>query len=247
DGLDTRLMDIYGVSNNVAKPGVRLFEAWYEQPIGPFSIHAGLIAADQEFVLAEHSTVLLDATFGIVAMLSYNIGNPVYPVAAPGASLHYDSELVKLRAAFYANQVESHGIPQDVGGDGLFINEVEFLDMFKLGFWHHTTLGDGYYAIADKQLERYIGTFARVSYAPDSPLSVYADTGIRIGPGPLRKRDFASIGLAFARTEIGAQTIVEATYQYLVKGWLTMQPDAQLLLTRTGTAGVFALRAVVAL
>jgi porin len=247
DGLSERLMDVYGVSNNVAPPGVRLFEAWYEQPIGPFSIRAGLIAADQEFVLAEHSTVLLNATFGILAMLSYNIHNPVYPVAAPGASLHVDSDLFSVKAAIYADHDDNHGIPTALGNDALVLVETELAGLVKLGAWHHTDLGDGYYAIVDHQLERYVGTFARFSVAPDSPLSLYVDTGIRIGPGPLRRRDFASIGLAFARTELGAQTIVEATYQYLVRGWLTVQPDAQLLLTRDGTAGVLAARAVVAL
>jgi len=247
-GLSERLMDVFGVSNNVAQTGVRLFEAWLEQSLGPFAVRAGLLAADQELVLAEHSTVLLNATFGIVAMVSYNIGNPVYPVATPGASARLETGPVTVRAALYdGDQHNDHGVPSELGDDALAIGELDLAGTLKLGGWHHTSRGNGYFAIADRQLERHLGAFARLSVAPDKPIPVYVDTGIRIGPGPLRPRDFASLGLAFARSEHGAQTGIELTYQLLVKGWLTIQPDAQLLLTRDGTAGVLAARAVVAL
>jgi carbohydrate-selective porin OprB len=246
-GLSERLMDVYGVSNNVAAEDVRLFEAWIEQPIGPFTLRTGLLSADQEFILASHSTVLLNATFGIVAMLSTNIGNPVYPVATPGASARVETDEATIRAAVYGDQHENRGIPQELGEDVLAIGELELWGTFKLGGWHHTEKGSGYYAIVDRQLERYIGTFTRVSVAPDKPIELYVDAGVRIGPGPLRPRDFASLGLAFARSELGPQTVVEATYQYLATGWLTIQPDAQVLLTRNGTEGVVAVRAVIAL
>ena len=247
-GLSERLMDVFGVSNNVAQPGVRLFEAYFEQSIGPFALRAGLLAADQEYVLAEHSTVLLNATFGILAMVSYNLGNPVYPVATPGASARLELSAVTARAGIYdGDQANANGIPSELGDDALAIGELDLAGTFKLGAWHHTSLGNGYFAIADRQLERHVGAFARLSVAPDKPIGLYVDTGIRIGPGPLRPRDFASIGLAFARSEHGAQTAIELTYQLLVKGWLTIQPDVQLLLTRDGTAGVLAARAVIAL
>lgn len=246
-GLSERLMDVYGVSNNVAPPGVRMFEVYYEQPVGHFAVRTGLLAADQELVLAEHSTVLINATFGILAMVSYNIMQPVYPIASPGISARYEADDFTIHAAVYDGSPEqTHGVPTGISGDRLEMGEVGALGTFKVGAWHHTSLRNGYYAIVDHQLERYLGAFARVSVSPDSKLSLYADTGIRIGPGPLRPRDFAGIGLAFARSERGAQTVVEATYQYLVEGWLTVQPDAQLLLTREGTAAILAARAVIA-
>ena len=249
-GLSERLMDVYGVSNNVAQPGVRMFEAYVEQPIGEhIGIRAGLIAADQEFVLADHSTVLLNATFGILAMVSYDIGNPVYPVATPGVSAHYEREDVTFRAALYdGDQHNEHGIPSRIGNEAFVIGEVDLLGTYKAGVWHHTALGNGYFGIVDKQLDGHVGAFARVSLAPHAQMPFYADTGIRIGPGPLRPRDFMSLGLACARTPVGTQTAVEASYQYLVKGWLTVQPDLQLLLTREHPSAVIgAVRVVVAL
>lgn len=248
-GLSERLMDVYGVSNNVAPPGVRMFEAYLEQPIGEHAfVRAGLLAADQEYVLAEHSTVLLNATFGILAMVSYDIGNPVYPAATPGVSARYERDDLVVRAALYdGDQHNEHGIPSELGDEAFGIGEIDLLGTYKAGVWHHTALGNGYYGIVDHQLDGIVGAFARVSVAPDAPMPFYADAGVRIGPGPFRPRDFLSLGLAFARTPMGAQTAVEATYQYLVTGWLTVQPDAQVVLTRERTAAIVAARAVIAL
>jgi len=240
-------MDVYGVSNNVALTDVRLFEAWIEQPLGPFTLRAGLLSADQEFVLASHSAVLLNATFGMVAMLSYNLGGPVYPVATPGASMRVETDAITVRAAVYdGDQANARGIPSALGDDALVIAELELVTTFKLGAWQHTDHGRGYYAIVDRQLERHLGTFSRVAVAPDEPIELYVDAGIRIGPGPLRPRDYASVGLAFAGTEAGPQIAIEATYQLLVTGWLTIQPDVQILLLRDRTAAVLATRAVIA-
>ena len=59
------LADVHGASGNTAPPGTRLFEAWYEQPIGPVTIRGGILAVDQEFNYADPTTTLLGATFGI--------------------------------------------------------------------------------------------------------------------------------------------------------------------------------------
>ncbi len=248
-GKGLQLMDIYGVSNNVATEDVRLFEAYFDQSIGPFGIRAGLLSADQEFIIAEHSTVLLNATFGIVAVMPTNVGGPVYPQATPGVSARVESDVVTVRAALYdGDRVEEHGIPEQLGEHALVIGEVESHG-FKLGAWHHTELGDGYYGIMSRQVARRLGAFTRISIADGQAIPLYIDCGIRFGPGGIwktRKKDFISVGMAFAHSELGAQTAIEMTYQLLVKGWLTVQPDVQLSLKRDGTAGVIATRAVIA-
>lgn len=247
DGLSDQLMDVYGVSNNVAPDDVRLFEAWVEQPVSRLTIRAGLLAADQEFILAKHGTALLNATFGIISQLPVDVPGPVYPVATPGVSVRAELPHALVRAAFYdGDQQNSHGIPTAIGDDAFAIGEVELEDTLKLGGWHHTDHRSGVYAIADRQFDRYVGGFARVGYSRGQPIDLYIDTGLRIGPGPLRERDFASVGLAFARTELGAQTAIEATYQ-LQLGWVTFQPDFQLLLLRDRTAAVMATRVVIVL
>jgi carbohydrate-selective porin OprB len=253
DGLSAELMDIYGVSNNVAPNDVRLFEAWLEQPIeltetAKLTVRAGLLSADQEFVLAKHSNALMNATFGIISLLSVDVAGPVYPVATVGASMRYETKPFTMRAAIYDGDLRNdHGIPTAIGDHALAIAEAELFGAFKVGAWHHTAKGTGLYAIVSKQLDRYLGAFVRASTSPDTQVSTYIDTGIRIGPGPLREKDFASFGLAFAQSEIvGAQTALEATYQLQAFGWLIVQPDVQLLLQRERTAGIFATRVTIA-
>ena len=82
---------------------------------------------------------------------------------------------------------------------------------------------------------------------PDAPVSRYIDSGVRLRLAPWRPKDFSSAAVAFAQTTTGTQTLLELTYQYLVRGWLTVQPDAQLVLQHDRGAVVFATRAVIAL
>ena len=245
-GPTNELMDIHGVSGNTAEPDVRLFEAWYEQPIGAFTLRAGLLAADQEFIVADHSTTLLGATFGITSQFSYNVIGPVYPVATPGLSgrLELDDFLVVRAAVYDGTQENSHGIPTALGPDQLLIGEVELFTAIKLGAWRHNERGTALYMVLDGQLETHIGVFARAGVSPTETVHTYFDTGVRLGHGRVRPDDFFCIGIAFARTDDGDETIVEASYEAQVR-WLTLQPDVQLVMMRDRTVGVFATRATV--
>jgi carbohydrate-selective porin OprB len=244
-GLSAELDDIYGVSGNVAPRDIRLFEAWIEQPIEKLTIRAGLLSADQEFILAKHSTALLNATFGIISQLSYNLLGPVYPVATPGVSARLELEGFTARAAIYdGDQHNDHGIPNSLGPNSLVIAEVAVGELVQVGMWHHSVRGNGYYAIVDHQLERYLAAFVRYGTSPTEFVSQYIDGGVRIGPGPFREHDFIGLGIAYAKTadtELGEQTVYEATYQAQF-GWLTIQPDVQFLLEHTRTAEIFATR-----
>ncbi|HEY5945627.1 MAG TPA: carbohydrate porin [Kofleriaceae bacterium] len=243
-GLTDEVMDVHGISGNTAPEDVRLFEAWIEQPIGAFTLRGGLLSADQEFVLADHSTTLLSATFGMTSQFSANIIGPVYPVATPGASGRLELGSFTARLAIYdGTQANSHGIPNALGSSMLALGELAFGPL-KLGAWHHDERGNGVYAIADAQLERFFGAFARVGYSPDSPVVHYIDAGVRITPGTWRPDDFISAGIAFATTDAGAQILVETAYECQLR-WLTIQPDLQLLMMRDRTIGIIATRATV--
>lgn len=255
-GISEELMDVYGVSNNAAPRDIRLFEAWYEQPIGPLTIRAGTLSADQEFILADHSTVLLSGTFGIIALLSYNVsGRPVYPYASPAVSARFEADNVTVRAAVYDTDAhEVHGLPTQLQGNALAIGEIRVAELVQIGAWHNTlspTMDapgrNGYYGIVDHDLDGKLGAFARVAIAPDAPVSRYIDSGVRLRLAPWRPKDFSSAAVAFAKTTTGTETLLELTYQYLVKGWLTVQPDVQLVLQHQQSAVVFATRAVIAL
>jgi hypothetical protein len=246
DSPSDELMDLHGISGNAAPREARLFEAWLEQPIGPFAIRAGLIAADQEFVYADPADTLLSATFGITTQFTVNIAGPVYPVATPGVSARYEKGPYLLQLAVYdGTQTNTHGIPTALGPDTLVLAEATFRRDLGVGMWHHTDRGDGFYATADHQLDDRVAAFSRVGYSPDGPVSVYLDAGIRIGPGPLRAEDFYCIGMAFARGEQGAETVVETSYEAQIR-WLTIQPDFQLVMMHDRTVEVASVRTTVA-
>jgi carbohydrate-selective porin OprB len=253
-GLSEQIKDVYGVSNNVAQDDVRVFEAWYEQPFWPdgkSGVRAGLLSADQEFVIARHSTVLINSTFGVIGMISANeMSEPVYPIARPGVSAHVDLKPVWIRAAAYDGQPnDQHGIPTTFGHSGLFLGELEFFRTVKIGGWIDTLLPNGMYAVIDrgfKSLGRRAGAFARVGYSPNGLVQIYADAGLRGLPGDWRHDDFAGVGVAFSRTEIGGvrhdQAVLEGTYQIAATGWWTVQPDVQLVFAPDRTALVGAIR-----
>ncbi|MDX2091603.1 MAG: carbohydrate porin [Kofleriaceae bacterium] len=245
--LTERLREVFGVSNTVAPPDVRLFEAWLEQPVGPIKVRGGLLSADQEFLISEQSSALIDATFGIITMFSVNIGGPIYPVATPGLSARYESDALTVRAAIYdGDQINSHGIPTSLGDSVLGFVEVTALGTFKLGGWSHTTLGSALYGVIDRQLDDHLGTFVRGAVASKGPVEIYLDAGIRIDPGKARPNDVISVGIGFADGDpIGAQTLVEGTYQAALTGWLVLQPDVQVILRREGLVGVLGARLLV--
>jgi carbohydrate-selective porin OprB len=252
-GLSEQIKDVYGVSNNVATNEVRLFEAWIEQPITEHgAVRAGLLSADQEFVIARHSTVLMNATFGVIGQISTNeAGQPVYPIARPGVSGHADAGPIGVRVALYdGSPTDEHGIPTTIGHSALALGELEVVKTVKLGAWTNTQLANGVYAVVDRSfpsLGRRAGAFARLGYSPDGVVQLYADAGVRGLPGDWRHDDFAGLGVAFSRTvdEMGVrhdQAVAEATYQIAATGWWTVQPDLQVVFAPDRTALVGAVR-----
>jgi hypothetical protein len=235
------LADVHGVSGNTAPPDNRLFEAWYEQPIGALVVRAGILAVDQEFNYADPTTTLLGATFGITSQFGYNVGGPAYPVGTPGVSTRYERGKVLLQAAVYdGTQTNTRGIPTALGPSTLYLAEATWARDLGVGAWHHTEKGDGVYATIDHELDEMVEAFTRIGLSPRG-VTTYVDAGVRIGPGVLRTDDFFSVGLAFAELDSGDQILVESTYEAQV-GWLTVQPAMQLMMLREQTVAIFATR-----
>lgn len=245
DGPTSELGDVHGVSGNTAPQDVRLFEAWVEQPIGPLTLRGGLLAADQEFVLADPSGTLISATFGITSQFSANVLGPVYPVAAPGVSGRLDLDPVLVQLAVYDGTLSnSHGIPTALGPEQLVIAEVTYADTLGIGAWHHSELGDALYATLDGSVDDNVAAFTRVGLSPHHSVPTYIDAGLRIQPGEWRPGDLITCGIAFARSEFGAQTLIEASYEAQIR-WLSIQPDLQLILLHERTVGVVGLRTTI--
>jgi hypothetical protein len=239
-------MDLHGVSGNTAPEGFRLFEAWIEPKLGSLAIRAGLIAADQEFVYADTSDVLLGATFGMPTLYGVNVGNPAYPVATPGVSATLEKgDFLAQLAVYDGTQENTRGIPTALGPEQVWFTEWTYRRDFGLGAWHHTEYGTGVYAIVDGEPHPYVQPFVRVGYSPSGEVRTYIDAGFRLGPGiAARSQDLASVGIAHAQAEQGDQTMVEATYEAQLR-YFTLQPSVQLILLPARTVGVFALRSTI--
>ncbi len=249
DGLTAELEDIHGVSNLYADDDVRLYEAWIEHAREAWAIRDGLLAVDQELVIAEHSTLLLDATFGIIGQYSANVVGPVYPVGSPGVSARLGRDDLIVRAAIYDGSLdEVHGVPTGLGG-GLGVAEVALAGTMKLGGWIHTDRPDGLYALFDRALHPRAGAFVRFGASPGGPVSVYADAGVRIAPSRRRPEDLASAGVAYSTVAAGdgtarGEVVAEVTYQAVTR-WLTVQPDLQLVWQPDRVVPIAGVRAVI--
>src|ERR1700733_7106244 len=92
DGLSrTNLNNFFVVSGIEALPTVRLYEAYLEQKFfnDKWSIRAGQLAADSEFLASKYTDVFTNASLGWPAITSIDLpaGGPSPPLAAVGARL----------------------------------------------------------------------------------------------------------------------------------------------------------------
>lgn len=152
------------VSSIEAKPTFRLYEAWFEQKFGSdrFSIRAGQVAADTEFLTSKYTDVFLNSTYGWPAINGVNLpsGGPSPPLAALGARLKAVVDPFTLLLAVFNGDPAGSGLddPQsrDLYGinfrlrDGaLALGEVQYAfnqkpgqpalpGTLKLGGWYHS-------------------------------------------------------------------------------------------------------------
>jgi porin len=83
-----RVGNLLTVSNIEATAATRLSTLYVEEKLaaGMLSARAGLLAADDEFLISEYAVPLVNSTFGWPAAVGLNLpsGGPAYPLATPG-------------------------------------------------------------------------------------------------------------------------------------------------------------------
>jgi len=102
------------VSSLEAQATVRLYEAWFEQKFwnDKFSIRAGQLAADAEFITSKYADPFIAATYGWPAITAINLpsGGPAPPLAAMG---------MRIKAEFNDNFTALLGVfDGDAAGPG---------------------------------------------------------------------------------------------------------------------------------
>jgi porin len=104
DGVSDAVGDLTIVSNIVGRTALRVYEAWLEQELfdDALSIRAGILGADQEFILTTSGMLYANSVFGGPVFLTPNLKWPIYPVGALGIRANVAlTENAYLRAAVY--------------------------------------------------------------------------------------------------------------------------------------------------
>jgi porin len=165
DGLSrTNLRNFFVVSGIEALPTVRLYEAYVEQKFfhDKWSIRAGQLAADSEFIASKYTDVFTNASLGWPAITTVNLpaGGPSPPLAAVGARLSakVNDHFTLLGAIFDGDsagpgpgdpqQRNRYGLNFRVNDPPLVLGEMQFgwksiapnddrAGALKIGGWHH--------------------------------------------------------------------------------------------------------------
>jgi porin len=153
DGIAGDVGDLTLVSNITGRGEVRVFEAWLQQALGPvFSLRAGILAADQEFIISTSGLLYYNSVFGGPVFVTPNLAWPIYPVGTPGARARFDlAPGVYVQGALYdgdpgAEDFNPTGLRVRLSdADGLFtIVEAGWTygqalpGTIKVGRFHHT-------------------------------------------------------------------------------------------------------------
>src|SRR3954463_7276153 len=165
DGLSrSNLRNFFVVSGIEALPTVRLYEAYIEQKFfnDTWSVRAGQLAADSEFIATKYTDVFTNASLGWPAITSINMpsGGPSPPLAAVGARLaaKLNDNVTLLGAIFDGDsagpgvgdpqQRNRYGLNFRINDPPLLLGEMQFgwkniapedgrAGALKIGGWHH--------------------------------------------------------------------------------------------------------------
>ncbi len=232
--------DLTKISNIDARDAVRVFELWLQQALGPFSVRAGLLAADQEFVLSETSALFVNATFGLPVLLSLNAPFSAYPLGALAVRVRAEpAEGFYVQAALYEGSPDTEAVNRS--GLEVRLHHDEGLLWLGEGGWKHSggTLkagaylhsGDflhhgsgtlrrghhGVYVVAEQAVGAGLAVFARGGGAPESRslISRYAEAGA-VWTGLIPGREQDQLGIAWVRAVLSDE-IPGARYETVVE------------------------------
>jgi porin len=165
DGLSrSNLQNFFVVSGIEALPTARLYEAYFEQKFfgDKWSIRAGQLAADSEFLATKYTDVFTNASLGWPAITAIDLpaGGPAPPLAAVGTRLYgkLSDNITFLTAIFDGDsagpgigdpqQRNRYGLNFRVNDPPLVLGELQFswkniasnddrAGALKIGGWHH--------------------------------------------------------------------------------------------------------------
>jgi porin len=234
--------DLAKVSNIDARDGVRLFEIWLQQAVGPVSVRAGLMSCDQEFALSESSALFVNGTFGLPILLTLNAPVSAYPLGALGVRARFDpAEGVYVMAAAFEGSTDTEAMNRsglevrlaDEEGH-LWIGEAGWTHpgngVVRLGGYYHSgdfldfSSGDfrrgqhAVYGVVEQKLGAGLAVFTRAGAAAErnSTITAYAELGAA-WTGFLPGRPSDQLGLAVVTARLSDE-IPGGSYETVVEG-----------------------------
>jgi len=152
------------VSNIEARPNTRLYTLWLEQSglDDAVAVRVGQLAADDEFMISDTASNLLNGTFGWPTLTAADTteGGPAYPLSSPGVRLKVKpaGDIAFLAAVFAGNPggegctgdpqiCNRHGTVFSLGGGALWMTELQYAPKdgafglpgsYKIGAWRET-------------------------------------------------------------------------------------------------------------
>ena len=197
DGLSrSNLQNFLAASGIEALPSTRLYEMWFERKWGDiFSLRAGQLAADTEFMNVKYTDVFTNGSLGWPAITSVNLpsGGPSPPLAALGARMRANltPNLTLVGGIFDGDAAgpglvdpqlrDNHGTNFRINDPPLVLGEIQYIwngekgdpgldGKFKVGGWRH------FGSFPD---ERF--TFSGISIANSSGLGMPANLSGNFG------------------------------------------------------------------
>ncbi|MDA8154202.1 MAG: carbohydrate porin [Acidithiobacillus sp.] len=252
---ETYVGDIQGVSNlTTVHSLVRLYRLYFQQQWNPLTVRLGLLNANDYFDNAGVACDLLNASFGIVPILSENLqGMPTYPFSSLGTMVALGGGDTTLQAGVFGADA-IHPWQQPFSQGALMMLELDqsgALDggryTFKMGFLRNrqkeslsAKLGpnmSGFYGIGEYRWQTgplHWGAFLQGGGAPKpiNPVPWYIGGGLRLaGLIPCSAKDSLSVG--FSRASLRglphAETSYELTGIFGVMHGIHLQPDVQVI------------------
>lgn len=261
----TLVGDFQGVSNIEAGNLTWLYELWYKQNIGSFSITAGLQDLNINFAASENGALFTNSSFGVHSSIADNIPAPIFPLTALGLDIEWQiSKNYLLKAAIFdGTPDEFENNPFNVNWkigktDGyLAVSEIQIqksliqkrTGCYKLGVYFHEhndlNIGieknKGFYFVGDQQLTTKLSAFTQIGLSPKSTNLHNHFYGLGINYKGLfanRKDDQCGLALAYAGIDgnnIGSETAVELTYCCNICSNVYIRPDIQYIINPAGT------------
>jgi len=264
----TLVGDFQGVSNIEAGNQTFLYELWYKQTLGKFSLTVGLQDLNANFAYSDNGALFTNSSFGIQSSISDNTPTPVFPLTALGANLKFDisNDYALLLAFFDGTPDDFENNPYNIhwklnkAQGYLAVTEFEIkksllkgrTGTYKIGLYFHEhndsidveQENGGFYCVFDQQLTDKISVFSQIGFSPKSKNNHNHFYSIGLNyKGLFNKRptDLLGVAVAYAgidRSAVGSETAIELTYRFQLNDYIYLRPDIQYIINPAGTENI---------